>query len=123
MKSSPTWALFQSVEGLRKAKSRFHSGPALWIDRTEIAHAHSDGSVDLRLTKTSIRKMRRELQGSPSVRLRPSASSDWIEVKLQTFDAERFLLDLIELAIDQNRAMTGTPARPVPKRSPHRKLV
>jgi hypothetical protein len=102
-----------AVDGVEEAASRYKDTPALWVNGTEIAHFEGDDVVDLRLTRTVIRERRAELRTHPSVRLRRSGSSDWLELWVRTVEDEALLADLFEAAAAAHRSPPGsTPAPP-----------
>ena len=75
----------------------------------EIAHFDGVDVVDIRLTAAVIRSRRAELRAHPSVTLRRSSSADWLEVRLQTKQDEKLVVQLVAEAA--NRACSPSRDR------------
>jgi hypothetical protein len=87
-----------AIQGTEERPSRFIDGPALWVGRTEIAHFDDDEVMDIRLTRSLIRARRSELRAAPAVTLRPSSSSDWLEIAVTSSADELLCIELVEAA-------------------------
>jgi Family of unknown function (DUF5519) len=94
---------FGSIEGVLEAKSRFADRPAWWVGGTEIAHFDDDEVIDIRLTAKVIRSRRVELAERPEITFRPSSGSDWLEIRVDSPDAERLALELVKVAAETHR--------------------
>jgi hypothetical protein len=92
----------QRIPGSTHHRSRFGPEPALWLHGREIAHLHKDRSIDIRLTRTLVRRLYSDLRTDPRISFRQSTGADWIEARCQTFEDEDFCLHLIELAGEAN---------------------
>jgi hypothetical protein len=104
-----------TIDGVMESPSMFLLRPAFWVNGKEIAHEDADGIYDVRLTRQVIRQMRARLRAEPRVRLRPSSSSDWIEVEVADADGEELLVDLVLAAVTAHRPPPGTRLRPPPQ--------
>lgn len=98
------------VPGMVERKSRFGPNRALWLENKEIVHVHSDGSVDIRLTRQRIRRILPEFKTDPRIRFRRSEDADWVVVCCQSTSDEDFCLELIELAGEANCAPVAVPS-------------
>lgn len=101
-----------AIEGVVESPSMFSSRPALWVDGKEIAHEDAGGAYDVRLTRDVIRRMRDRLRADGRVRLRPSSSSDWVEVEMSQTGSDDLLVELVTVAAEAHRPAPGTPLRP-----------
>jgi len=88
------------MRGVRLRPSRFKGRghmDALWLGTREIAHCHN-GQVDVRLTRTVVRRLRDELRSDARIDLR-GPGYDWILVRVRRkADVER-ALELLRHAI------------------------
>ena len=98
------WERLVTIPAVREERSSYKDAPALWVDGREIAHLEGDDRLDLRLTRGEIRTRRAALRADARVRLRPSTSADWLEVRVLVPDDIDYLLHLVEAAVDANRA-------------------
>ena len=73
------------------------TGRALRSARAEIAHFHSDRSVDLFLTAGAIRRFERDLRDSTAIRLVPG--SHWVTVRLECEADVSLLMTLMSAAL------------------------
>lgn len=108
----PAWLC--GVAGAEEAPSMFGDGPALWANGKEICHQDANGRYDVRLTGGVIKKMRPQLVTDDRVVLRPSSSSDWLEVEVRGKEDEAFLLGLVTLAAQAHQPPPGTSPAPPP---------
>ncbi len=92
----------------------FRHGPALWVNGKEILHPDAPGRFDVRLTRRVIRELKDRLVADERVRLRPSASSDWLEVEVRCADDEMFLRELAELTVAAHRPSPEATSLPPP---------
>jgi len=81
------------------------------VNGKEVAHFDADDVLGIRLTRGVIRERRAELQADPRVELRPSSSSDWLEVRIGKAADIEFVAGLVELAAGQHRPAEGEPAK------------
>ncbi len=101
--------LFRRLADLDDAvigEGSFSPGPAVWVGTREVAHGDNDQTLDVRLTKKVIRGRRSGLQGDARIALR-SASSDWLEVRVESAADVEFAVLLVRDAIAANLA--GAP--------------
>lgn len=98
------------TDGVAIGEGAFRPGPALWVGKREVAHFDDDRTLDLRLTRTEIRRRRAELRNDPRVALRRSGS-DWLELTLERPQDIAWAADLVLDAVEANRpsAPTGLP--------------
>ncbi|MFJ8631932.1 luciferase family protein [Streptomyces sp. NPDC093568] len=82
---------------LAEAPPSCGTGRALRSAGAEIAHFHSDHSVDLHLTARAIRRFQDELKNSTAVRLDPD--SDWVTIHLDCDSDIDLLLTLASVAL------------------------
>ncbi|MFC4500811.1 MULTISPECIES: luciferase family protein [Streptomyces] len=73
------------------------TGRALRSTRAEIAHFHSDSSVDLHLTVKAIRRFEHDLRHSTAIRLVPG--SHWVTVRLECGSDVNLLMTLMSAAL------------------------
>lgn len=99
------------ADGVAVGEGAFAPGPALWVGTREVAHFDSERTLDVRLTKSAIRRRREELKGEDRVSLRRGAS-DWLEITIESAEdlvwAMRLVLDAV--AANLPTATPGTPA-------------
>jgi hypothetical protein len=100
----------KAIDGAQLGDAVFSDGLAVWVGQREIAHAHGDTSVEIRLTKDGIRASRVELRADGRVTLRKSAS-DWIEFELTDQRGETDAFALVRAAVTAN-ALTARPGLP-----------
>jgi hypothetical protein len=105
-------AALTEIEGVVEGESAFRDGPALWVNGKEIAHFDGDDIIDIRLTASLIRGRRAELRENPSVTLRRSSSSDWLEVRVSGAPDEQVVLQLVAEAAHAHAAPAGTTPDP-----------
>ncbi|MEU1181254.1 luciferase family protein [Streptomyces sp. NPDC005820] len=98
---------------LTEIRSSCGTGRALGSARGEIAHFHSDRSVDLLLTSRAIRHYERDLRRSTAIRLVPG--SHWVTVRLECESDVSLLMTLMSAALrahqDQPDALAASAAR------------
>ncbi len=92
-----------------ESDSAFCDGPALWVNGKEVLHSDGADTYDVRLTRQLIGEMRPRLRADQRIRLRPSTSSDWIEVVLEADSDESLLVELAALAVAAHLPSPGTP--------------
>jgi hypothetical protein len=93
-----------ALPGVLEDRSKFADKPAFWVNGKEIAHFDDDLVIDVRLTAPVIRSRRSELRERPEITLRRSSSADWLEVRIDNPEAERFA---VELVAEAARAHSG----------------
>jgi hypothetical protein len=99
-----------AIEGAAYGDAVFSDGGAVWAGTREVAHAHGDGVVEIRLTKAVIRERRTELRGDARVAMRKNAS-DWIEFAIASERDEADALELVRIAVEAN-LVTAKPGPP-----------
>ncbi|MEY2425471.1 MAG: hypothetical protein QOI61_1043 [Actinomycetota bacterium] len=100
----------KALPGAELGEALFSDGVALWAGQREIAHAHGEGTVEIRLTKDGIRARRVELRADGRVKLRKNAS-DWLEFDIVDERDETDAFELVRTAITLN-ALTAKPGPP-----------
>jgi hypothetical protein len=98
------------VDGAAFGDAVFSDGGAIWAGKREVAHAHGDGVIEIRLTKAEVRARREELRADARVVLRKNAS-DWIEFAIGSRRDEADALALIRVAVAAN-LLTAKPGLP-----------
>ncbi len=100
----------KALPGAELGDAVFSEGVALWAGQREIAHAHGESNVEIRLTKDGIRAHRVELRADGRVTLRKNAS-DWLEFEIADERDETDAFELVRTAITLN-ALTAKPGLP-----------
>jgi hypothetical protein len=100
----------KAIDGAQLGDAVFSEGIALWVGTREIAHAHGEGVVEIRLTKGGVRARRLELRADGRVTLRKNAS-DWIEFGMVDERDETDAFALVQVAVAAN-ALTARPGLP-----------
>lgn len=98
-----------SHRGVVEARSRWTEGPAWCLGAREVMHLHGTGSVDIRLTRPVIRRLRDRLEADPRVDLRAHVG-DWVRVRLRRRSDLDLATELADLAIDANRTAGSSGA-------------
>jgi hypothetical protein len=90
-----------TLKGMKTAPSRFGAHRlALWVGNRQIAHPHRE-DVEIRLTRSVMRRMRDELRADLRINMR-RPGSDWIIMYLRrTSDVDR-AIELLRVAIRAN---------------------
>ena len=83
-------------EGVEERRSRFGHEIAFYRGGDEILHLHGSREADVRLGRVRIGERRGELDARAGVRLRASASSDWVIVALERDEDVDFVLELVD---------------------------
>lgn len=91
------------VDDVTIAEGAFSPGPALWVGSREIAHFDQDTTLDLRLTRSSIRSQRKALKDDPRITLRKH-QSDWIALSIEPDSDVKWAHALVVAAVEANRA-------------------
>jgi hypothetical protein len=99
------------VDDVTLAEGAFNAGPALWVGSREIAHFDQDTTLDVRLTKASIRSQRQALQNDQRVTLRKH-QSDWIALSIEPDSDVKWARAMVVAAVEANRATA--PSGPPP---------
>jgi hypothetical protein len=104
MSSSPKLQLIaklKSIDGFEALPSKVAGGTALFYRGKEFAHFHHDGEIDLRLTRKVIKTM--ELVHPERSALHPTraATSNWIEVRIESAEDVDRVVVLVKQAIAQ----------------------
>jgi len=99
-----------NIPDVVESPSMFGDKPALWVNGKEIAHPDAEDVFDVRLTRTVISALRPLLKPDPRVKLRPSSSSDWVEVTIGAEEDIELLVRLVERAAAVHRAAPGQTA-------------
>ncbi|WP_133910766.1 luciferase domain-containing protein [Streptomyces sp. NBC_00582] len=93
---------------LTEVPSSCGTGRALGTAGGEIAHFHSDRSVDLLLTARAIRRYERDLRRSTAIRLVPG--SHWVTVRLECESDVSLLKTLMSAALRAHQERPDTLA-------------
>ncbi|MEV1062633.1 luciferase family protein [Streptomyces sp. NPDC050263] len=88
------------------------TGRALRSGGVEIAHFHSDRSVDLHLTAKAIRRFERDLRHSSAIRLLPG--SPWVTVHLECETDIDLLMTLVSAALQAHQRHPVAADAPFP---------
>ena len=99
-----------AIDGAALGEALFRSGAAIWVGTREVAHFDEDGSFEVRLTKSEIRRRRDELSEDARIELRRNAS-DWLRCSIDDERDEAFALALVADAVAAN-APTAPPGLP-----------
>jgi Family of unknown function (DUF5519) len=91
----------ERCEGLEALPSKVAGGTALFYKGKEFAHFHNDNEIDLRLTKTLIKRF--GLSHPPNSAFHPTraATSNWIELRFHTDEEVTFVAHLVRQAAAQ----------------------
>ena len=103
-----------SIPDVVCAPAVFADDDGYWVDAKEILHFHAPDAVEVRLTRAEIRARRTELRADPRVALRPSTSSDWLEVRFARRADVDFVVALAEVAAAAHRPPRGQAVKPPP---------
>jgi hypothetical protein len=87
--------------------------------RAEIAHFHSDRSVDLHLTARTIRRFEHDLKGSTAIRLVPG--SDWVTIHLECDSDIDLLVTLVSAALQAHHSRPESDGMPSARCNDHRR--
>jgi len=90
-----------SRQDLAQAQPSCGTGRALRSARAEIAHFHSDRSVDLHLTVRTIRRLENDLRDSTAIRLVPG--SHWVTIRLECDADVDLLMTLVSVALQAHQ--------------------
>lgn len=90
------------LANLESKKSRFSEEEAIFLGRREIAHFHSSTEIDIRLTRSVIKKMGILESGDPRL-LVERKGSDWVAVKFKKEADLGLVVSLIEAAVRANK--------------------
>lgn len=90
---------------LVEARPSCGRGRALCSDGAEIAHFHSDRSVDLHLTAPTIRRLRADLKASTALRLLPG--SHWVTIHLECESDIDLLMTLVSVALKSHQGSSA----------------
>ncbi|KUN79230.1 luciferase family protein [Streptomyces griseoruber] len=93
---------------LTEVRSSCGTGRALGSAGGEIAHFHSEHSVDLHLTARAIRRYERDLRRSTAIRLIPG--SHWVTVRLECEADVSLLMTLMSAALRAHQERPDTLA-------------
>ena len=100
-------SLSDEAAGTAVGEGAFSPGPALWLGKREVAHFDDEHTLDVRLTKSEIRRRRNELSAHDGIRMR-GPGSDWVEIRVETDED-------IARATEMVRRRRGEPShRPEP---------
>ncbi|MER6955753.1 luciferase family protein [Streptomyces sp. NPDC000618] len=88
------------------------TGRALRSGGVEIAHFHSDRSVDLHLTAKAIRRFEKDLRHSSAIRLLPG--SPWVTVHLECETDIDLLMTLVSAALQAHQRHPVADDAPLP---------
>ena len=100
----------EESDGATIGEGAFGAGPALWVGKREVAHFDAECTLDVRLTKTEIRRRRDELNADARVTLRGN-SSDWLELRVASDEDVEWAVSIVAAAVETNRptAPAGLP--------------
>lgn len=99
-----------SAHGAAVGESTFGHGPAVFVGKREVAHVDASWTLDIRLTKETIRERRSELREDDRVALRRN-QSDWLEFSVRDPQDLAAAEALVVTAIESNRP-TAPPGLP-----------
>ncbi|MGW0946160.1 luciferase domain-containing protein [Streptomyces sp. NPDC002623] len=97
------------------------TGRALRSGGVEIAHFHSDRSVDLHLTAKAIRRFEKDLRHSSAIRLLPG--SPWVTVHLECETDIDLLMTLVSAALQAHQRYPVAGDAPLPVCNDHREAA
>ncbi|MEU3613028.1 luciferase family protein [Streptomyces sp. NPDC006872] len=97
------------------------TGRALRSGGVEIAHFHSDRSVDLHLTAKAIRRFEKDLRHSSAIRLLPG--SPWVTVHLECETDIDLLMTLVSAALQAHQRHPVADDAPLPVCNDHREAA
>ncbi|MEU9310235.1 luciferase family protein [Streptomyces sp. NPDC048256] len=97
------------------------TGRALRSGRAEIAHFHSDRSVDLHLTGKAIHRFERDLRHSSAIRLLPG--SPWVTVHLECETDIDLLMTLVSAALQAHQRHPDMDLIALPRCNEHREVA
>lgn len=98
------------AEGAAVGEGAFAPGPAIWVGQREVAHFDSERTLDVRLTKSVIRRRRDELKSEARASLRASAS-DWVAITIESDEDLVWATGVVLDAVAAN-LHTATPGLP-----------
>ncbi len=98
------------ADGTAVGAGAFAPGPALWVGKREVAHFDREHTLDVRLTKSVIRRRREELKGADRVSLR-NGQSDWLEITVEAPEDLEWATGIVLDAVAANLP-TATPGTP-----------
>lgn len=91
-----------ALPGLRRRNdSRWAEGASYHLGEREIAHFHSDGSLDVRLTRGVIRQLKATQALDARIRTR-GPSADWVKIPIQGSAEVELAVETVELALRAN---------------------
>jgi hypothetical protein len=90
------------IADLEPRKSRYSKEEAIFLNKREIGHFHSDFEIDIRLTRLQIKKLKSRESQDPRL-VYDRDSSDWIAVKFEKAIDLDFIVNLFETAAKANR--------------------
>ncbi|MFD9432621.1 luciferase family protein [Streptomyces sp. NPDC060002] len=97
------------------------TGRALRSGGVEIAHFHSDRSVDLHLTGKAIRRFERDLRHSTAIRLLPG--SPWVTVHLECETDIDLLMTLVSAALQAHQRHPAADLAVLPRCNEDREVA
>lgn len=95
-------ACLLSLAGVEQGPSRFGGGPAFHVGGREFAHLHTAEEIDLRVTRSRERAIRRRFSADERFAFRRTAS-DWLVVRVAREDDLALLDELARIAWEANR--------------------
>lgn len=91
-----------ALPGLRRrTDSRWAEGASYDLGEREIAHFHSDGSLDVRLTREVIRQLKAAQELDGRIRTR-GPSADWVKLPIHGSAEIELAVQTVELAMRAN---------------------
>lgn len=106
---------------LAEAQPSCGTGRALRSARAEIAHFHSDRSVDLHLTARTIRRLENDLRDSTAIRL--VSGSHWVTIRLECDADIDLLMTLMSVALQAHQKWPDSDDAPPARCNDHRGVV
>ena len=78
------WLKLLEIPGMEEGESAWGDGPALWVNARQVANFTNDGTIELRLTRLVIRRLKSS--HAQDERLIFRGSSDWLGITANEAD-------------------------------------
>ncbi len=90
------------IPNVHSRKSRYSDDEAIFIGKREIGHFHSADEIDIRLTRSEIKKM--AVSKKEDFRfIFDGPSPDWLAIKFKNESDLKFIVKTFEVAVKANR--------------------
>ena len=106
------WLELLGFAGMEEGESAFGGGPALWINAKQAVNFTSEQSIELRLTRSVIRRHKPGLASNPRVTFR--SSSDWLGLHFESEADFPLILELASELPSLYLPPDGTAPKPPP---------